>query len=78
MENTDMRSTKIARSALNNHTKIMERTLHDGEICKYELEDLVKEFEKKAMYLEKVHNSYINILQESELDEAIEEIDIFL
>ena len=78
MANTVIRATKVARSALNNHTKIMERALQDGETCTYKLQYLVDEFEKKARNLEKVHNSYINILQESELDEAIEEIDTFL
>ena len=57
MENTVIRATKVARSALNNHTKIMERALRDGETCTYKLQYLVDEFEKKAMNLEKVHNS---------------------
>ena len=73
-----MRATNVAKSALNNHTKIMEKALHDGETCTYKLQYLVDEFEKKAMNLEKAHNAYINILQDSELDEAIEEIDTFL
>ena len=73
-----MRATKVARSALNNHTKIMEKALHDGVPYIHELDDLVKEFEKKAMNLEKTHIAYINILQDSELDETIEEIDTYV
>ena len=73
-----MRATRVARSALNNHTKIMEKALHDGENCTHKLQYLVDEFEKKAMNLEKAHNAYINILQDSELDEAIEEVDTFV
>ena len=46
--------------------------------CIHELDDLVKEFEKKAIILEKAHNAYLNILQDSELDEAIEEIDTYV
>ena len=30
------------------------------------------------MSLEKAHNAYLSIIQESELDDAIEEIDIFV
>ena len=78
MEATIMRATKVARSALNNHTKIIEKALHDGVTCIHELDDLVKEFEKKSMNLEKAHNAYINILQNSELDETIEEIDTYV
>ena len=33
---------------------------------------------KKAIILEKAHNAYLNILQDSELDEAIEEIDTYV
>ena len=72
-----MRATKVARSALNNHTKIMEKALHDGVTCIFELKYLVDEFERMAMSLEKAHNSYLGILQDSELDEAIEETHIF-
>ena len=78
MEATIMRATKVARSALNNHTKIMEKALHDGETCTYKLQYLVDEFEKKAMNLEKAHNAYLNILQDSELDETIEEMDKYV
>ena len=78
MENTILRATKVARSSLTNHVAIMEQALQDGVICKYELDDLVKEFEKKSMSLEKAHNAYLSIIQESELDDAIEEIDIFV
>ena len=73
-----MRATKVARSALNNHTKNMEKALHDGVTCTFELQYLVDEFERMAMSLEKAHNSYLGILDDSELDEAIEEIDTFL
>ena len=40
MENTIMRATRVARSALNNHTKIMEKALHDGENCTHKLQYL--------------------------------------
>ena len=78
MEAAILRATKVARSSLTNHVALMEQALQDNVTCKYELDDLVKEFEKKAMILEKAHTNYLNIMQESELDETIEEIDIFV
>ena len=48
MEATIKRATEVARSSLNNHTKIIEKALHDGVTCIHELDDLVKEFEKKG------------------------------
>ena len=78
MEAATLRATKVARSSLTNHVAFMEQALQDNVTCKYELDDLVKEFEKKAMTLEKAHNAYLNILQDSEIDTGIEEIDTFL
>ena len=77
MEATIMRATKVARSSLNSHIVIMEQALQDGVNCTFELQYLVDEFEKMSLALEKAHNAYVSILEESELDETIEEMPTF-
>ena len=77
MEATILRATKVARSSLNSHIVIMEQALQDGVNCTFELQYLVDEFEKMSLALEKAHNAYVSILEESELDEAIEEMHTF-
>ena len=77
MEATILRSTKVARSHLTNHTTLIEQALHEEDTSTYEFQYLVDEFDKKATSLEQAHKAYLNILNDSEIDTAIKEIDKF-
>ena len=77
MEATILIATKVARSPLNSNIVIMEQALQDGVNSTFELQYFVDEFEKMSLALEKAYNVYVSILEESELDEAIEEMHTF-
>ena len=78
MEATIIKLTKITRSYLMSHTTLIGQALQDEGTSTYKLQYLVDEFEKKAKPLEQAHKAYLNIIEDSEIDRVIEEIDTFL